>query len=83
MSFVPVITPPPAPPSPRAQELGYRLSALIEQFQREHPEMSAIEVRQALQLASTRQGVSSAAMIAAVLLGLVAAAGLAALLFLR
>jgi hypothetical protein len=52
MSFVP-ITP---PPSPRARELGTRISAVVEEFTRQNPGTSAEEVRQALRLVAQKTG---------------------------
>jgi len=54
LSYVPIIVTPPPPPSPQAQELGRRVQALIEQFRMEHPDLSCLEVNQALQLARPR-----------------------------
>ena len=56
MSIVPVTTYVPPPPSPLAQELGRRISELIDQFQRENPGLSAVDIRRALQLAATQRG---------------------------
>lgn len=70
MTFVPIIVPPPQP-SPRAQELSRRVSEVVERFRREHPDMSASEIRQALSMASMRNG-SSRAVLIAVLLGTIA-----------
>ncbi len=44
----------PLPSSPKVRELGMRLSELIQDFQRQHPNMSAGEVRQAIRYAATR-----------------------------
>ncbi len=49
MIYVPV-TPPP-PPSPEAQELGGHLVDVIKAYQADHPNMSPMEVRQAVRLA--------------------------------
>jgi len=67
MTFVPIIVPPPQP-SPRSQELSRRVGELVEQFRREHPEMNASEIDQALSMASTRAG-STKALRVALLLG--------------
>ena len=66
MTFVPVIIPPPQP-SPRSQELSRRVGELVEQFRREHPEMNASEIHQALSMASTRAGSSRSLRIALML----------------
>ncbi len=50
MSFVPVIAPPSAP-SPRASELGSRLTTTIDRFRQENPTVSSAEIRQAVSLA--------------------------------
>jgi hypothetical protein len=67
MTFIPVIIPSPQP-SPRSQELSRRVGELVEQFRREHPEMNASEIHQALSMASTRAG-SSKGLRTALLLG--------------
>ena len=55
MPFIPFVPSP--PPSPRAHELGRRLKEAIDSFRREHPDMSATEIGQAVRLAM--KGVSS------------------------
>ena len=49
--IVPVITPPPAPPSPRARELGEQIALFVKDYQNENPDTSAMEIGQALMLA--------------------------------
>ncbi len=81
--FIPVPTAPPAPPSPEAQELGRHLTDVINAYQADHPNMSPLEVRQAIQLARRTGGGTDAKMaIKAILVGLVAMMGLG-LFFLR
>ena len=61
----------PAPPSPLAQELGRRITELIDQFSRENPGLSAVEIHQGLQLAAKQRGTSRAmALVLALLIGL-------------
>jgi hypothetical protein len=79
MPFVPVV--PASPPSPRAQELGRRLSEVVENFRREHSDMSGTEIRQAMRLAMGGVGVRPRALILGVVLGLLAFGFLALLLF--
>ena len=55
MSFVPVVANPPAA-SPRAHELGDRLSRTIDRFRHDHPNISPAEIRQALRLATREVG---------------------------
>lgn len=74
MMFVPIVPTPTPPPSPRAQELGRRISDLVEQFRLEQPDAKNAEIHQALALAA--KGVGSAAPVAAlvaVTLGLLVA----------
>jgi hypothetical protein len=52
MSFVPVSTYVPPPPSPQARELSAKISATIEEFRRENPGTSPADVEQALRLAA-------------------------------
>lgn len=78
--YVPVPTAPPQPPSPEAEELGGHIARLIEAYQADHPEMSRLEVRQAVQIARRVVGVggpSTKILIKAVVLGLVMFGGLA------
>jgi hypothetical protein len=75
--FVPMV--PSQPPSPRAQELGQRFALAIAEFQQKYPDLSAEEIRQALEVASDRspeRARPAAAGIAAVVAGLAVAAGL-------
>ena len=78
MSFVPVTTYVPPPPSPLAQELGRRIAATIDQFSNENPGLSSVEIQQALQLAARQRGTNQAvALILALVIGLVLAGVLA------
>ncbi len=80
--FIPVPSAPPAPPSPEAQELGRHLTDVIHAYQADHPSMSYLEVRQAIQLARRTGGGTDAKMaIKAVLVGLVAMMGLGLFFF--
>ncbi len=54
MTFVPAVTPP--APSPRASELGSRLTETIDRFRRENPTVSSAEIRQAMSLAMKGAG---------------------------
>jgi hypothetical protein len=73
---------PPPPPSPRAEVLGQRLAELIEQHRQQNPDLSGLEVRQAVQIALNRAGGRNPAAPAllAVILGVLAAGGLFAAL---
>jgi hypothetical protein len=77
LAFVPVVPPP--PPSPRAEALGQRLAEAIEQYRQQNPDLSALELSQAVQLTLARTGGARAATprLIAVIVGLVAALGLA------
>ncbi len=76
------IPPPPAPPSPEAQELGRHLTDVIHAYQADHPNMSSLEVRQAIQLARrTGGGTDTKMAIMAILGGLVAMMGLGLFFF--
>ena len=71
MSYVPVTPYIPPPPSPLAQELGRRITELIDQFSRENPGLSAVEIRQGLQLAAKQRCTGRAmALVLALLIGL-------------
>ena len=73
MSFVPVTSYIPPPPSPLAQELGRRLTGLIDQFALENPGLSTVEIHQALQLAAKARGTNRAmAVVLALLIGALA-----------
>ena len=69
MSFVPVTAPPPAP-SPRASELGHRLSATIDHFRQEHPTLTSKESRQAIMIAMRGTGAESTGIAGAVAMAL-------------
>ena len=80
--FIPVPSAAPAPPSPEAQELGRHLTDVINAYQADHPNMSSLEVRQAIQLARRTGGGTDAKMaIKATLGGLVVMMGLGLLFF--
>ena len=82
--FIPVPTAPPAPPSPEAQELGRHLTDVINAYQADHPNMSSLEVRQAIQLARRTGGGTDAKMaMKAIAVGLMAMMGLLFLRFTR
>jgi LPXTG-motif cell wall-anchored protein len=74
LAFIPVV---PSTPSPRAEALGQRLAETIEQFRQQNPDLSGLDVRQAMQIAVSRSGGTSAP--APVLLALVAAVAVAGL----
>jgi hypothetical protein len=82
MAFVPV-TPTVVPPSANAQELADQLAATVREFEQSHPGTSADDIRQALQLASSRFSTSAGPALVAVILGLMAAAGLFVLFYAR
>ncbi len=54
MTYVPVV--PSAPPSPRASELGSRLEEVINAFRAENPGLTDLEIRQAVDLATSGAG---------------------------
>ena len=54
--YVPIPTAPPQPPSPEAQELGGHLANVINAYQADHPDMSPLEIRQAIRLARQSTG---------------------------
>jgi hypothetical protein len=72
--YIPIPTAPPAPPSAEAQELGGHLADMIHAYQADHPEMSPLEVRQAVQLAqrAVGGGLDTKILIKSIALGLVA-----------
>ena len=76
LAFVPVV---PSLPSPRAEALGQRLAETIEQFRQQNPDLSGLEVRQAMRLAASRAGGGNAA--APALIALVAGVAVAGLAF--
>lgn len=81
--YIPVPTAPPAPPSAEAQELGEHLERVIQAYQADHPEMSPLEVRQAVQLAqrAVGGGPNPKMLIKGVLVGLIAFMGLGVFFF--
>ncbi len=54
--YIPISTAPPAPPSREAQELAELLTAATEAYQRENPQMSPLDVREAMRLAQRAAG---------------------------
>ena len=62
---------PTPPPSEKAHELGRKLAEVIRNFSRDNPGVSALEIRQAFQLALTEIGIKSQAASIALILGLV------------
>lgn len=76
MVFVP--TPPRETASPQAQDLANRIAALIADYQRDHPDLSARDVTDALQAAGGggrqgRAGQERRAIVATTIAGLLAA----------
>ncbi len=67
MTFVPAV-PPPAP-SPRANELGSRLTETIDRFREDNPSLSPTEIRQAMRLALKGAGTGGAGLAGALLTG--------------
>jgi heme A synthase len=59
----------PPPPSRRARELGDRVLGVIEEYRREHPNLTWLEIHQALRLASRRSGSERRRMVLALALG--------------
>jgi hypothetical protein len=84
VSFVPVVVPPPTP-SPQAEELGQRLAQVIHDYRQQHPEMSGLELRQALRIALLRAGGGNEtpAVFVALAVALAGVAGLLVLLVTR
>ena len=69
---------PAIPPSPRAKELGRRLADTVRDFRQAHPEVSGLEIRQAMRLAETEVGAGvdvKLTMVLGFLAALAAAAG--------
>jgi len=61
----------PPPPSPRARELGQRVLDVIEAYRKEHPNVTWIEIHQALRLASRRSGADRRRLVLALVAGAV------------
>lgn len=81
MTFIPTVPyVPPAPPSGRAYELSTRVKASIEEFLRENPETSGLEIRQAVDLAarSFRKGTAQKELLIVLLALLILGVGLGA-----
>ena len=68
MGFVPFVPAP--PPSEKAHELGRKLAEVIRNFRRDNPGISALEIRQAFQLALTEIGIKSPAASIALIAGI-------------
>jgi len=68
MPFVPYVAP--APPSPRAQELGRQLSETIEKYCQENPNMSWSAIRQEMALAQRGAGAGKQLVAIALVIGL-------------
>ena len=68
-----VFVPPPRP-SPRAQELGRHLGEVVDQYRREHPDLSGMEIRQALRLAHRDSAARPAIIVLAVAAAVLGAA---------
>ncbi len=83
MTFVPVIPVTETPPSPTTQELAGRLAETIREFKQTHPGTKPEEIKHALRLASAGHTKPVAAGLAAVVLGLLFAAGLAVFMYAR
>jgi hypothetical protein len=82
MSFVPYV--PVIPPSARARELGERLAQVIRDFDRQHSDLTEIEIRQALRIALGESGRSEARRaVAAIVAALVVGVGFAVALLAR
>jgi hypothetical protein len=75
MSFVPVVPYVPPPPSRRARELGEKIRATIDEYQREQPGTTSTEIRQALRLAASGSDCGKAAGVIAALLGVLVLLG--------
>jgi len=76
MTFVPITPTIVSPPSANAQELAEKLVGTVREFERSHPGTSHEDVKQAIELASSRFSTSTAPAFIAVALGLLVAAGL-------
>jgi hypothetical protein len=68
MPFVPFVAP--APPSPRANELGRQLSEIIKKYCHENPDMTVTEIRQAMILAQRELGSGSQPVVIALVIAL-------------
>ncbi len=73
----------PPPPSPEARELGGHLTDIINAYQADHPNMSPMEVRQAVKLAQHAAPGGHKLAIRTVVIGLFVMLGLMVLAWLR
>lgn len=83
LNFVPHV--PASPPSARAQELGMRLAEVIREYNRQHADVSPVEIRQALMIAAGQSGGGGEArrVLVALVAALVVGMGLALALAVR
>lgn len=83
MTYVPIVVPPPQPPSPRTRELADLLTRVIVDFEERHPSVTGQEVREATRLAvQASHGSEVAGRLVALALGGLLALGAGAFLFL-
>jgi hypothetical protein len=68
-------------PSPRAQELGQRLALVVAEYQQNHPEVSAEEIRVATQIAAGDLAPRGGRAAGALAAGVALVVGLGVLLF--
>jgi hypothetical protein len=61
MTYVPVVTPPPTPPSPRTRELAGLLTKVLEEYTKAHPATTRSEIRAALSMAARATGPAASA----------------------
>ncbi len=84
MSYVPIVTPTPSPPSPRSRELADLLRRVIEAYEEGHSTTTRAEIRAATRLALSKAGPSRlGAPIVALTLGGLMALLLGVFVFLR
>ena len=76
MTFVPITPTVIVPPSANAQELADKLAVTVREFEQSHPSTSAEDIRQAIQLASSRFSSSKPGAFVGMILGLLVAAGM-------
>jgi hypothetical protein len=84
MSYVPIVVPPPQPPSPRTRELADLLARVIVDFEQRHPSVTGQEVREASRLAvQASHGSDAPARLVALALGGLLALAVGGFVFLR